>query len=80
MLSSSELAYRLADSIVAGLLWALHLLALRADGRFDRPVEVAVGMVQNPDERRAALEAHIAWLEAELAAARAELAKLESRS
>jgi hypothetical protein len=65
---------------VAGLLWALHLFALRADGRFDRPAEAAVGMVQNPDERRAALEAHIAWLEAELAAARAELAKLESRS
>ncbi|MBO9394479.1 DUF5671 domain-containing protein [Caldilinea sp.] len=80
MLSSGELAYRLADSVVAGLLWALHLFALRADGRFDRPAEAAVGMVQNPDERRAALEAHIAWLEAELAAARAELAKLESRS
>lgn len=80
MLSSGELAYRLADSVVAAALWALHVLALRADGRFEKAVEVALEAPQSPSERRAALEAHIAWLEAELAAARAELAKLEGGS
>ncbi|MCS6825698.1 MAG: DUF5671 domain-containing protein [Caldilinea sp.] len=80
MLSSGELAYRLADSVVAASLWALHLLALRADSRFEKAGEVTLEAPQSPSERRAALEAHIAWLEAELAAARAELAKLEGGS
>lgn len=77
--SVGELVYRLADSIVAAWLWTLHLLALWADGRFEKVEEVATEAPQSLAERRAALEAHIAWLESELATARAELMKLEAK-
>ncbi len=81
-LSSNELAHRLADSAVAAVLWAVHLLAIRADGRFEKlpDAELAQAAPTSPTERRAALEAHIAWLEAELNAARHELVQMERRS
>ncbi len=80
-LSSNELAHRLADSTVAAVLWAVHLLAIRADGRFERlpDAELVQAAPATPAERRAALEAHIAWLEAELEGARSELAQIENR-
>lgn len=79
-LSSNELAHRLADSAVAAVLWTVHLLAIRADGQFEKApdVELAQATPATPAERRAALEAHIAWLEAELNAARSELAQMEN--
>jgi hypothetical protein len=79
VLSSNELAHRLADSAVAAMLWAVHLLAIRADGRFEKLPDAALAQVApaSPAERRAALEAHIAWLEAELNAARRELDAME---
>jgi hypothetical protein len=78
-LSSNELAHRLADSAVAGGLWAVHLLAIRADGRFEKtPDDVAkLAAPRSAAERRAALEAQIAQMEQALHAARAELAALE---
>ncbi|MFO7631666.1 MAG: DUF5671 domain-containing protein [Caldilinea sp.] len=75
-LSSNELAHRLADSAVAAVLWAVHLLAIRADGRFEKTQEAPLAPAV-PAEPRAALETRIAWLEEELNAARAELAKFE---
>ena len=79
-LSSNELAHRLADSAVAAVLWAVHLLAIRADGRFEKlpDAELVQAAPASPAERRAALEAHIAWLEAELDTARSELAQIEN--
>lgn len=78
-LTSNEIAHQLADSAVAGVLWAVHLLAIRADGRFEKAPEIAA-MPVSPATRRAELEAQIAQLEAALAAAQAELAALESTS
>lgn len=78
-LASNQLAHQLADSVVAGVLWAVHLLAIRADGRFEKAPEIAA-MPVSPATRRAELEAQIAQLEAALAAAQAELAALESTS
>jgi len=77
-LSANELAHRLADSAVAAVLWAVHLLAIRVDGRFEKlpDAELTQAAPASPAERRVALEAHIAWLEAELDSARSELAQL----
>jgi len=75
--TSNDLAHQLADSAVAALLWGVHLLAIRADGRFEKMPAAAATPVA-PAERRAALEARIAELEATLAAARAELATLQN--
>lgn len=75
--TSNDLAHQLADSAVAALLWGVHLLAIRADGRFEKMPAVAATPVALT-ERRAALEAQIAELEAMLAAAQAELATLQN--
>lgn len=75
-LTSNELAHQLADSAIAGVLWGIHLLAIRADGRFEKTPEVAATPVE-PAGRRAELAAQIAAMEDALAAARAELAGLE---
>ncbi|MFM7172695.1 MAG: DUF5671 domain-containing protein [Caldilinea sp.] len=72
--SSNELAYQLADSAIAAVLWSIHLWALRADGRFEKPPQV----VEAPDPH-AALQVRIALLEQELNNARTELAALEQR-
>lgn len=75
-LTSNEVAHQLADSAVAGVLWAVHLLAIRADGRFEKAPEAAASPV-DPAARRQQLETQIAQLEAALAAARTELAALD---
>lgn len=75
--TANELAHQLADSAVAGVLWAVHLLAIRADGGFAKLPEAAAAPV-SPAARRTALELQIAQLEEMLAAARTELAALES--
>lgn len=75
--TSNDLAHQLADSAVAALLWGVHLLAIRADGRFEKMPAAAATPVA-PTERRAVLEAQIAELEAMLAAAQAELATLQN--
>jgi len=72
--SSNELAYQLADSAIAAVLWSIHLWALRADGRFEKPPQ----LVEAADPH-AALQVRIALLEEELNSARAELAALEQR-
>jgi hypothetical protein len=72
--SSNELAYQLADSAIAAVLWSIHLWALRADGRFEKPPQ----LVEAADPY-AALQVRIALLEKELNGARAELAALEQR-
>lgn len=75
--TASDLARQLANSAVAALLWSVHLLAIRADGRFEKmPTAAATPITLT--ERRAALEIQIAELEATLAAARAELATLQN--
>ena len=78
-LMSNELAHQLADSAVAGVLWAVHLLAIRTDGRFEKTLEVAAVQAAplTPAEQRASLEAQISQLEAALTTARAALAALE---
>lgn len=73
----SNLAHQLADSFVAALLWSVHLLAIRADGRYEKTPAAAAPPI-TPAQRRAVLEAQIAELEATLAAARAELAALQN--
>ncbi|MCO5208828.1 MAG: DUF5671 domain-containing protein [Caldilinea sp.] len=74
-LSSNELAHQLADSAVAAVLWGVHLWAIRQDGRYARPSEAvpAAAVPLSVEEQRAMLEAQIAQLEQQLAAARAEL-------
>lgn len=77
-LTPTTLAHRLADSAIAGALWAVHLLAIRADGRFEKSDEAAPAQAAplTPVAQRAALESQIAQLEQALDAARAELAAL----
>lgn len=75
--TASELARQLANSAVAALLWSVHLLAIRADGRFEKMPTAAATPITLA-ERRAALEIQIAELEATLTAARAELATLQN--
>jgi hypothetical protein len=67
---SIQMVEDLARSIIAAVLWLLHVLALRADGRLG--AETAV----DDEQRRARLAARITKLEQELAEARRELAEL----
>jgi len=81
-LNAMSVASQLANATVAGLLWAVHLLAIRGDMQMERAhagEEVAPATAQplTPEERRAALEQRIAALTAELEAARAEWDELE---
>ncbi len=60
-LFSPQLAEDLARAAIAGFLWGVHLMALRADGRFaDVPAEAEA---LDPAQQRAALDAEIAALE-----------------
>lgn len=88
-----ELAEELARSVIAALLWVVHLLALRADVRLaaadaadadadaadaDAAESEAEGVARRqPAQRRALLEARLYALEAEAARLRTELAALE---
>ncbi len=71
----------LARSSVSLIFWLLHVLALRRDGQLGgEEAREAQPRGRSPEEaarRRAELAARIRRLEAELAAARAELEKLE---
>ena len=67
-LLSPELAEDLARSAIAALLWSVHLIALRADGRFAPDAEAAA----DPEVRRAQLDAQIVELETGLKELRAE--------
>lgn len=77
-LLSPELAENIARSLIAALLWLVHLLALRGDGQLgtaaleDRAEDEATRT-----RRRTRLAERAAALEEELAAVRAQLAALD---
>lgn len=88
-LFSTETAHQLADCLVAGLIWAVHLLAIRNDARLERstpkplsqaaPPPAATAAVANsatPQERRTLLEQRRVELEQELDRIRQELETL----
>jgi hypothetical protein len=68
----------LARSVIAAVIWVVHVMAIRRDTQMGaEPVETPVVVSPvSPDERRALLEARINQLEMELNEARAELAAL----
>ena len=80
-LFSTETAHQLADCLVAGIIWTVHLLAIRNDARLEKatpkppaPVTAATLTVSaTPEERRAYLEQRRANLEQELEQIRQEL-------
>ena len=78
-LFSAETAYQLANCLVAGGFWAVHLLAIRGDAQMDkgRSTAEAPETAADADTRRAQLLARIQQLEAELAAAHTELEEFE---
>lgn len=74
-LLSPELAEDLARTAIAALLWGVHLIAQRADGRFPpAPVApiAAAAPAADPMQRRAHLDVQIAELESALAQLHAE--------
>ena len=74
-LLSPELAEDLARTAIAAFLWGVHLIALRADGRFpDVPAEL---LALDPAEQRAHLDDEIAAMESTLAKLRAQRAALD---
>ncbi|MEX1021081.1 MAG: DUF5671 domain-containing protein [Litorilinea sp.] len=79
---SPQAASDLARSAIAAVLWIVHIQAIRTDGKLGtRAPAPAHTPVSGPDlePARAALTTRIQRLEAELAAARAELAQLETK-
>ncbi|HXF61638.1 MAG TPA: DUF5671 domain-containing protein, partial [Caldilineaceae bacterium] len=76
VLMSGMTADEIARSAIAAVLWTVHVLAIRRDGRQGTEAP-PVAPPADPAARRAALAARIGQLEADLAAARAELAALE---
>ena len=74
-LFSLETVDHIARSVIAAVLWGVHLLAIRGDGQM--ATETPGPSLQTSGETRAALQKRIEQLEAELVAARAALAKLE---
>jgi hypothetical protein len=84
-LLTTQTAHQLADCLVAGAIWAVHLLAIRGDARLERAMPRPYGPVPamatlagdaTPAERRAALEQRKASLEEELARINQELGSL----
>jgi hypothetical protein len=80
-LLSPETAHQLADCLVAGVIWGVHLLAIRNDGRLEKAtaqqsVPVAMAAGDTPAERRALLEQKKQQLEQELEKINHELASL----
>jgi hypothetical protein len=80
---SNETARMLADCLVAGVLWVVHVLAIRGDGQFEKqqPAATVAPLAPppadaSPAERRRLLELRITELEQELASTRAELQQL----
>jgi hypothetical protein len=80
-LFSTETAHQLADCLVAGVFWGVHLVAIRSDGRMDKltPQPAQPPGTAIPD-RRQALEMRRQALEAELDKIRQELASLPIES
>ena len=85
-LFTTETAHQLADCLVAGLIWAVHLLAIRDDARLEKvtpkstrqvasPAAVAPAVPNDaaPQERRALLELRKTALEQELEQVKQEL-------
>ncbi len=82
-LFTTETAHQLADCLVAGLIWAVHLLAIRDDARLEmatpkplpQPSAVAPAVPKDatPQERRALLELRKTALEQELEQVKQEL-------
>lgn len=84
-LFSTETAHQLADVLIAGVFWAVHLLAIRGDGRTDRLMPAAARIVPAEqavivEDRRQALQRRQQELETELEKVRQELAELETSS
>ncbi len=91
-LVSTETAHQLADCLVAGIIWAVHLLALRGDTQREKSMPKAVETVQAapaPDptlqaadvttaEEQRRLEEHRDALQAELAAVNRQLDALNA--
>jgi hypothetical protein len=83
-LFSTETAHQLADCLVAGAIWTVHLLAIRSDARLEKatpkpPAPVTTATLAGsatPEERRAYLEQRRADLEHELERVRQELEAL----
>ena len=72
---SAEAANELARAAISAAVWLFTVVTIRADGRMPAPAPPAVDRAAYRHE----LDARIARLEAELAAARAELAVLEDK-
>lgn len=66
----------LARSLIAALLWGVHLLAIRSDSQLQGDDEPAPAADLTIEEQRRTLSERIAQLEQELAAARSALAEL----
>jgi hypothetical protein len=89
-LMTTETAHQLADCLVAGLIWAVHLLAIRKDAQLERatpqavppgaadPHGAAAVLPTAPEERRAVLEQRRAQLEQELEQVTRELEALQA--
>lgn len=76
-LFSTETAHQLADCLIAGIFWGVHLLAIRSDGRMDKLTPpAALAPPQSAAERRQALEEQRRLLTAQLAQIDQELALL----
>lgn len=73
-LLSVETAHDLARSLISATLWAVHLFALRQDGRFADEAEI---QKEEMGDRRLVLQKRIQALEDELSQVRKELAQLE---
>jgi hypothetical protein len=68
-------AEQLASTLIAGGLWAMHLLAIRADMRMGS--DTAAGAI-DIEERYTALQERVTQLQAALAAAQADLIEFET--
>ncbi len=75
-LFSTATADEIARSLIAAALWVIHLWAIRTDTQMGAHVPQILAET-DPAARRAALQTQIAHLEAELLAAKAELAEVD---
>lgn len=80
---SPAAASNLAQSVIAAVLWVVHVLAIRDDGRLGThaPQPTAAELTEvsaDPVVRRAELTARLEMLRAELAQAQAELDQLDA--
>ncbi len=76
-LFAAETMGNVARAGISAALWLVHVLAIRQDGDVIRSLSVAAPSSVPDVDRRRALLVRIQRLEAELAAARAELAQVE---